>query len=129
MADEKKKILHVEDDKNIQLLVKAVLEKAGYQVFSAFDAMQGLMMVRQLKPDLVVLDVMMPAGGGASVHERMRQMSGSFSLPILIYSASGPAEIAKKIPADPMTAVLQKPAPPAAIVAAVQKLLAASSAP
>ncbi len=122
MSAEKKKILHIEDDKNISLLVKSVLDRAGYQVFSAFDAMQGLMMVRQIQPDLVVLDVMIPAGGGGSVHERIRAMSGSFSLPILIYSAADPAEIAKKIPADPLTSVLQKPAPPAEIVAAVQKL-------
>jgi CheY-like chemotaxis protein len=123
MGDEKKKILHVEDDKSIQLLVKAVLEKAGYQVFSAFDAMQGLMMVRQLKPDLVILDVMMPAGGGASVHERVRALNDSFSLPILVYSATDPAEIAKRIPAGPLTFVLQKPAPPSAIVEAVKTLL------
>jgi DNA-binding response OmpR family regulator len=122
MSDAKKKILHVEDDKSVSLLVRSVLERAGYQVFSALDAMQGLMMVRTVVPDLVVLDVMMPAGGGASVHQRMRQMSGSAALPILIYSAADPSEIAKKIPFDPLTAVLQKPAPPAEIVAAVKKL-------
>ena len=126
MSDAKKKILHVEDDKSVSLLVRSVLERAGYQVFSAFDAMQGLMMVRQVQPDLVVLDVMMPAGGGGSVHERIRQLNGSFSTPILIYSATDPAEIAKKIPSDPLTSVLQKPAPPAAIVAAVQKLFEAA---
>ena len=122
MGDAKKKILHVEDDKSVSLLVRAVLERAGYQVFSALDAMQGLMMVRQVQPDLVVLDVMMPAGGGASVHQRIRQMSGTFGLPILIYSGTDPAEIAKSIPADPLTLVLQKPAPPAEILAAVAKL-------
>ena len=127
MSDAKKKILHVEDDKSVSLLVRAVLERAGYQVFSALDAMQGLMMVRTVQPDLVVLDVMMPAGGGASVHERIRLMSGSMALPILIYSATDPAEIAKKIPLDSMTTMLQKPAPPAEIVAAVKKLFDAAA--
>ncbi len=122
-----KKILHVEDDRAIQILVRAILEKAGYQVFSALDAMQGLMMVRQIQPDLVVLDIMMPAGGGASVHGRVRALNSSFAVPILIYSASDPSEIAKKIPADPLTFVLQKPAPPAAILDAVKKLLAAAA--
>jgi CheY-like chemotaxis protein len=127
MGDEKKKILHVEDDRAIQLLVRAVLEKAGYQVFSAFDAMQGLMMVRQVRPDLVILDIMMPAGGGAGVHERVRALNASYSVPILVYSAADPSDIAKKIPADPNTVVLQKPAPPAAILEAVKKLLAAAA--
>jgi CheY-like chemotaxis protein len=60
MSGEKKKILHVEDDKSVSLLVKAVLERAGCRVVSAVDAIQGLMMARQLQPDLVILDVMMP---------------------------------------------------------------------
>jgi DNA-binding response OmpR family regulator len=127
MADAKKKILHVEDDKSVSLLVRAILERAGYQVFSALDAMQGLMMVRTVQPDLIVLDVMMPAGGGASVHQRIRQMSSSSALPILIYSATDPAELVKKIAMDPLTAILQKPAPPAEIVAAVGKLFTTSA--
>ncbi|MFI5348212.1 MAG: response regulator [Elusimicrobiota bacterium] len=125
MGDPKKKILHVEDDRSVQLLVRAVLERAGYQVFTAVDAMQGLMMVRSIQPDLVVLDVMMPAGGGGSVHERIRQLSACSATPILIYSATDPAEIAKKISVDPLTLILQKPAPPAEIVAAVHKLFGA----
>jgi hypothetical protein len=54
-------------------------------------------------------------------------MSGSFAMPILIYSASDPVEIAKKIPADPLTMVLQKPAPPADLIAVVQKLFLAAA--
>jgi CheY-like chemotaxis protein len=127
MDDAKKKILHVEDDRAIQVLVKAVLEKAGYQVSSAFDAMQGLMMVRQLQPDLVILDIMMPAGGGASVHERIRSLNTSFAVPILVYSATDPKEIEKKIQPGPLTIILQKPAPPSAIIEAVKTLLAAAA--
>ena len=46
-----KKILVIEDDKTIQLLLKVVLERGGYQVVSALDGMQGLMLARQVKPD------------------------------------------------------------------------------
>jgi DNA-binding response OmpR family regulator len=123
MTDGKKKVLYIEDDRNMQLLVKTVLEKAGFQVYSAFDAMQGLMMVRSLHPDLVVLDMAMPAGGGASVHERIRGLNATFSLPILVYSVADTSEIAKMIPNDRLTAILQKPADPSELVASVQKLL------
>ena len=127
MADAKKKILHVEDDKNISLLVKSVLDREGYQVFSAFDAMQGLMMVRQLQPDLVVLDVMMPAGGGAGLHARIRALNTTFSIPVLVYSAANKADIEAKIPPGPLTVILQKPASPAVLLDAVKSLLAAAS--
>lgn len=118
-----KNILHVEDDKNIVLLVRAVLEKAGYHVVSAQDAMQGLMMARQNPPDLMILDIMMPAGGGASVYERMRGMTPTAHVPVLIYSASAPEEIQKKLVVGPNTTFLQKPAPPAEIISAVKALL------
>jgi two-component system, chemotaxis family, chemotaxis protein CheY len=127
MSDAKKKILHIEDDKNVQLLVRMILERAGFAVSTAVDAMQGLMLARQLAPDLIVLDIMMPAGGGASVHERIRQLSGSSAVPILIYSATDPSDILKKVPADPLTLILQKPAPPAMLIAAVERLFSAAS--
>jgi CheY-like chemotaxis protein len=126
MAEEKKKILHVEDDKGVSMIVKAVLEKAGYQVFSAFDGMQGVMMARQLQPDLIVLDVMLPAGGGASVYDRIRALNGTFSTPVLVYSAADKAQIAASIPEGPLTVILQKPAAPTAILDAVKSLLSAA---
>jgi DNA-binding response OmpR family regulator len=127
MPDAKIKILHVEDDKNIQLIVKAVLEKAGYQVFCALDAMQGLMLARQVQPSLIVLDIMMPAGGGHSLLERLRALNTTFATPVLVYSAADKAELETKIPPDSLTMLLQKPAPPTEILEAVKTLLAAAS--
>lgn len=127
MPEAKKKILHVEDDKTVQLGVRAVLEKGGYQVFSALDAMQGLMMVRQVKPDLVILDIMMPAGGGHGLLERIRALNTTFTIPILVYSSTDPAELRAKIPQESLTAILPKPSPPDAILAAVSGLLNAAS--
>ncbi|MFI5347560.1 MAG: response regulator [Elusimicrobiota bacterium] len=127
MAEDRKKILHVEDDKSVSLIVKAILEKAGYQVISAFDAMQGIMMARQLSPNLVILDVMMPAGGGASVYDRIRMLNNTFSTPVLVYSAAAKADIQAKIPEGPLTLILQKPATPAQILDAVHSLLSAAS--
>lgn len=126
MAD-KKVILHVEDDKTVGLIVKTLLEKAGYQVHSALDAMQGLMMVRQLKPSLVILDIMMPAGGGGSVLERIRALNTTFSTPVLIYSAADPAELRSKITEDALTRILAKPASPSDLLAAVTALVGAAS--
>lgn len=120
-----KKILLVEDDRTVQLLLKTVLEKAGYQVFPALDAMQGIMLARQQQPDLIVLDMMMPAGGGASVLDRVRTLTQTMSTPVLVYSAMAEDELAKKVQAGPLTKVLRKPAPPAEVLAAVQALIGA----
>lgn len=119
----RKKILVVDDDKTLQMILKAAFEKAGYQVIPALDAMQGLMMAKQVKPDLIVLDMMMPAGGGQSVYERLQMMAGSFEVPVLVYSAMPPQEVAKYISEGPQTRVLNKSAPVAEVVAAAEKLL------
>jgi DNA-binding response OmpR family regulator len=58
MSD-RKKILVVDDDPNICLFCRTVLESGGYQVFSASTAREGLALARSERPDIVVLDVMM----------------------------------------------------------------------
>lgn len=125
MAGPRKKILIVDDDKTVHTMLKMVLEKAGYQVFAALDAMQGLMMTRQVRPDLVILDLMMPAGGGISVYERLQMMSGTFQVPFLIYSSMERSEIDKLLQEGPTVAIVGKAAPVADILAAAERLLGA----
>jgi DNA-binding response OmpR family regulator len=121
-----KKILHIEDDRNVLALVKIILEKPGYQFLSALDAMQGLMMVRQHQPDLIILDIMMPAGGGVSVYERIRMLASTTHIPVLIYTAAPRGELEGKIAFGSDTLYLQKPASPADILKAVDGIFAAS---
>ncbi len=122
---ETKKILLIEDDPTIQAIVKRILTKEGFEVAIACDAMQGPMMARKNPPHLIILDLMMPAGGGASVLTCLRQMANLRSIPVLIYSARPREEIILEIPEDGFTKVLRKPASPAELLAAVKSLLAA----
>ena len=122
MAEVQKKVLVIDDDKDIHPLLRVVFGKDGYQVFSALDAMQGMMMAKQLKPDLIVLDIMMPAGGGYAVYERMQMMAGAFQVPFLIYSSIEPAVIMKKIQIGPQAEVLRKPATVDALREAARRL-------
>jgi CheY-like chemotaxis protein len=121
-----KKILHIEDDKNVLALVKIILEKTGCQFLSALDAMQGLMMVRQHQPDLIILDIMMPAGGGVSLHERIRMLGSTLHIPILVYTATPRGELEGKIPFGSDTLYLQKPATPADILQTVNRIFGVS---
>jgi CheY-like chemotaxis protein len=120
---DKKKILVVDDERAIQAVLKAILEKAGYQVLSAVDAFQGPMVARQARPDLIVLDIAMPAGGGFKVYERVKMLTGTTTIPILVYSVVPKAEVEKHIPPAPDVLYLAKPASPEDIVAATRKLL------
>ena len=79
-------VLIVEDDKNIQELLQLYLEKEGYAVTLADDGSQGLNKFRSIKPDLVLLDVMMPVMDGWTVCKNIRAESNT---PIIMLTAKG----------------------------------------
>ena len=68
-----KKILIVEDDPGIQLSLKDEFESEGYQVLAANDGENGLKMIREKNPDLVILDVMLPGLDGYEVCKSLRK--------------------------------------------------------
>ena len=79
-------VLIVEDDRNIQELLQLYLEKEGYAVTVASDGGQGLAKFRAIKPDLVLLDVMMPVMDGWAVCKAIRADSQT---PIIMLTAKG----------------------------------------
>ena len=79
-------VLVVEDDKNIQDLLRMYLEKEGYAVTVAADGGQGLAKFRAIKPDLVLLDVMMPVMNGWEVCKTIRSESRT---PVIMLTAKG----------------------------------------
>lgn len=85
------RILVVDDDKNTRLLFKAVLENAGYTVFTANDGVAALSLMDKEHIDLVVLDVMMPNMDGYELTKVLRENQNN--LPILMVSA-------KQLPKD-----------------------------
>ena len=79
-------VLIVEDDRNIAELLQMYLEKEGYAVTIAADGGQGLQKFRSIKPDLVLLDVMMPVMDGWSVCKSIRSEAQT---PIIMLTAKG----------------------------------------
>ncbi len=77
-------ILVVEDDQVLRETLQYTLEQAGFQVFSATDGVQGLSMARQYRPDIILLDVMLPELDGFSV---CRILSTELTVPIILLTA------------------------------------------
>jgi DNA-binding response OmpR family regulator len=72
MADQRKLILIVDDDYELSDGIRAVLENLGHEVMQARDGQQGKQMVYNHRPDLVILDMMMPRMGGYPVLEHFK---------------------------------------------------------
>ena len=82
-------VLIVEDDRNIAELLQMYLEKEGYAVTVAADGGQGLAKFRAIKPDLVLLDVMMPVMDGVTATAKIREFS---NVPIILLTAKSETE-------------------------------------
>ncbi len=92
----KKKILLVEDEEIILNLLQKKLTQEGYEVSVARDGEESLKIMMQLRPDLVLLDIIMPKLGGFEVMEEMQKEPELKKIPVIVVSNSGqPVEIDK----------------------------------
>jgi two-component system alkaline phosphatase synthesis response regulator PhoP len=78
------KILVVDDDRNIVDLVRLYLERDGYRVFVAYDGLEALKLARQMRPDLIVLDLLLPEVDGLDV---CRILQTESEVPIIMLTA------------------------------------------
>jgi two-component system KDP operon response regulator KdpE len=85
------KILIVDDDQHLLLGLAARLTANGYVVSSATDAVSAVAVARKETPDLVILDLGLPAGNGFLVLERMRGLTNLRATPVIVLSAWDPA--------------------------------------
>lgn len=124
MAMAGERILVIDDDRTVLTYLTAVLGKEGYRVFTAMDALQGPMVARQSQPDLVVLDLAMPGGGGPAVLERLRRMQGMMQVPVVVYSGLPKERVEQLVPIGPDLLFVPKPGAPDEVLNAVRSLLA-----
>jgi len=82
-------ILVVEDDQFLSSLATGQLAKEGYKVSSAFDGEWGLKSVQEKKPDLVLLDIIMPVMNGFEMLKRMKADPATKDIPVIIFSNLG----------------------------------------
>lgn len=119
----KKRILIVDDVRETLLALKIRLEYAKFEVFTASDGETGLKMARELKPDLVLLDVMLPKIDGFSVCRLLKFDEEYGNIPIILLTAKGQMtdkELGKQVGAD---AYITKPYNARELIGSVSSLL------
>jgi DNA-binding response OmpR family regulator len=104
-----KKILIVDDDPHLLLGLTAKLKANGYKVMCATDALSAITVARKEAPDLVILDLGLPAGDGFLVLERMRSLADLVATPVIVLSARDPADNKKRALDAGAVAFFQKP--------------------
>jgi CheY-like chemotaxis protein len=118
-----KSVLLVDDNNTVLLTLGVRLKGMGYIVYTAKDAINAVSAVRQSSPDIVVLDISLPAGDGFVVAERLQNLAGSAATPIIFITASENPKHrarAKKLGA---VGFLQKPFDATALANAIESAL------
>jgi len=118
------RILVVDDTPDLLMIVSKRLSLAGYEVITAEDGQAGLMKAQQEKPDLVLLDLMLPKLNGYEVCSMLKQDSQFQTIPIVIFTAKTQErdeQLAMECGAD---AFIRKPFNPVELLEQIKGLLA-----
>ncbi|MFC1706060.1 response regulator [Planctomycetota bacterium] len=114
-----RKILIVEDEPDISKFLRRLLEDNGYEIFTASDGREALEVLRDKRPDLVTLDLMMPNETGTRFYRKMVQQKEFKDLPVIVVSGLAGRNLAVTRP----FAVLDKPIDKERLLEEVQKAI------
>jgi DNA-binding response OmpR family regulator len=125
----KAKILIVDDDQDIRRLLGHRLKAQNYEPVFAGDAISAVNMARKEQPDLIVLDLGLPAGDGYVVMERLKAMPALEGIPIIIVTARDVGAEGERIAHSGADAVFAKPFDHDRLVTAIRGALGEPAAP
>ena len=119
----KKKILIVEDDQDMRRALNVRLRANNYDTAFASDAVEALSIARKEQPDLVLLDLGLPAGDGFMVMDRMKDIASLSCLPVIVVSARDPEGNKVRALAAGAEAFFQKPVDNGQLMASIRRAL------
>ena len=118
------RVLIVEDEQSVQMSTARLVKSGGYEVMLAGDALAAVTSAVKERPDLVLLDLGLPAGGGKVVIERLRNLAATSLTPIIVVTGQYVDRAAMADLADlGCEIVLTKPVPPDELLAAIGQAL------
>ena len=118
-----KKILIIEDDPDISKAVAIRLRASGFDVVQAADGYLGLSSAIREQPDLLLLDISMPAGDGFSVVERLKAQPTPVEIPFIIFTASTRPEFRRTAQEMGAYAYFEKPFEAAELIFTINEAL------
>ena len=116
----RQKILVIEDDPVARADLEARLAANGYTVARAADAASALTVVNRERPDLILLDLGLPAGDGFLVLERLRKIEAFAAIPVLVITSRSDAETRKRVEAMGVAPLLSKPVDTEVLLGAIR---------
>lgn len=125
IAEQKQRILAIDDNADIRELIAFILRRENYEVSTASNGLAGLEMIKGAKPDLIILDVVMPEFSGYDVLNAVRSDKSSKirEIPVLMITSKSSTDDIDQALELGATAYIVKPFRPAKLVTKVKSLL------
>jgi DNA-binding response OmpR family regulator len=123
-----KKILIIDDDQHLLMGLTARLKANGYAVVWATDAVSAITVANREAPDMVILDLGLPAGDGFLVLQRLKGLVNLAAIPVIVLSARNPADNKKRALDAGAVAFFQKPPENHEFLAAIRQALGEGTA-
>jgi two-component system, NtrC family, nitrogen regulation response regulator NtrX len=114
-------VLIADDDAETCALVSAVLRKQNYRYIIARDAMQVMQLANQQQPDVIVLDLYMPAGTGIGALENLKRSTRTAQIPVVVLSGTRDPALIDRARQLGATSILSKPLDAEALTEAVRR--------
>jgi len=118
------KILIVEDNYDTAKMLEKRVSGWGFDAMLAYDTDSAIALVSREKPDLVLLDLMLPAGGGELVLSKIRTSPATKGTPVIVISAITDEECMRTVEKMGISAYIQKPYEPDKLLATIREALA-----
>jgi two-component system alkaline phosphatase synthesis response regulator PhoP len=118
-----KRILIIDDEPDIIKVIRYRLKSMGYEIATAINGKEGLEAVRAIKPDLVLLDYLMPLLNGAEVCKEIRNDALLKHIPVILMTASIPTELEENIQTMGVDDYILKPFDPEVLIDKIKKLI------
>ena len=116
------RVLIIDDDKTMVAVMTAALKAGGFLVTAAFDGMQGFMFATKDPPDLILLDLSMPAGGGAHTWQRLQNSAKTQGIPVVFVTAEARPGFEREVVSQGAVGYIAKPFDPATLADRVREI-------
>jgi CheY-like chemotaxis protein len=132
-----KKILCVDDELDMRIFLSTVLKTKGYEAVAARNAFEGLQKAREIGPDLIIMDVMMPQAGGVTLFQEIKKDERLKHIPVIMLTGVSAKAFSHHLKMlnlrlddslPPPDAYMEKPLDPARLVETIERLLGRNGA-
>ena len=121
------KILIIEDDNTLAELLRNTLEHENFDVVIASEAMQGTTLAYDEKPDLILLDLIMPLGGGLTVLRNLKVSTHTNTIPIIVISGTSDMHLINQVKSMDIAGYCEKPFDMKDLIAKIKEIVPKNS--